>query len=206
MDQQSVWIVTTGAANLASVRAAFARCGRSTRMIAKAEEVSLAQYLVIPGVGSFGAAIGRLNKLGLIEPLRKRIRQGKPTLAICLGLQLLASGSEESPNVPGLGLLNTIAKRIKDNDDVRVPQFGWNNVDPSCKDSLVTSGYAYFANSYLLTECDNSWSPSFTTYGDRFISAIERDCVLACQFHPELSGAWGHELLTRWLKKGAKRC
>lgn len=207
MDQQPVFLVSTGAANLASVQAAFARCGKSTKVVERPDDILLAQYVVLPGVGSFGMASRRLAELGFINPLRERIRSAKPTLAICLGLQLLASGSEEDPDASGLDLLNTTASRINGNgNDVRVPQFGWNKVMPSQTTSLVKPGYAYFANSYVLTEGDESWSPSYAIYGDRFVAAIEYNCVLACQFHPELSGRWGHELLTRWLKKGAKRC
>lgn len=192
-----VVVIRTGTANLASVMAALGRCGARARISADPRDVDEAARLVLPGVGSFGAAMGTLRAGGLVEPLRRRIAAERPTLAICLGLQLLAEGSEESPGVGGLSVIRGCATRLP--ASVRVPQLGWNRVEaePGC--GTLSTGHAYYANSYRLTEPPEGWRVATTEYGGRFVGAMERGAVVACQFHPELSGAWGRGLIERWL-------
>lgn len=204
MAGKSVIIVGTGVANLASVRAALDRSGIASRVSARPDAVAGAAYVVLPGVGSFGAAMEHLRTHRLVEPLRKRIERGRPTLAICLGMQLLAAASEESPGVTGLGVLDTTVRRFSNGR--RIPQFGWNQVTVDRRAKMLSPGFAYFANSYRLAECDPAWVPAWTDYGGPFLAAIERGAVLACQFHPELSGPWGQKLLAAWLQKGATGC
>ncbi len=195
-----VVVIRTGTANLASVMAALGRCGAQARISAEPRDVDEADRLVLPGVGSFGAAMQTLRAGGLVEPLRRRVAAGRPTLAICLGMQLLAEGSEESLGVSGLGVIRGRARRLP--ASVRVPQLGWNAVEaePGC--GTLSSGYAYYANSYRLMEPPQGWRVATTDYGGRFVGAIERGAVVACQFHPELSGAWGRGLIERWLAAG----
>jgi len=162
-----------------------------------ARSVEEAERLVLPGVGSFGAAMTQLRSRGLVEPLAQRIRAGRPTLAICLGLQLLGSGSEESPNVAGLDVFPERATRF--DSCVRVPQLGWNLLTTNSASRLIRPGYAYFANSYRFTRAPVGWRAAWSDHGGRFVAALERGCVLACQFHPELSGVWGVALLRRWV-------
>ncbi len=191
-----VAVVPTRTANLASVRAGLRRAGGEPVEVEDPDAVRRAERLVLPGVGALAAAMTRLGEAGLAEPLAERVREGRPTLAICLGLQILLEGSEESPGVPGLGVVGGVATRFT--GDVRVPQLGWNRVEPEgC--AVLRPGYAYFAHSYRLTAPPSGWSCAWTEHGGRYVSAIERGPVLACQFHPELSGAWGTELLGRWL-------
>jgi imidazole glycerol phosphate synthase glutamine amidotransferase subunit len=141
--------------------------------------------------------MAELGQKGLAEPVRERIRSNRPTLAICLGLQLLAEGSEESPGVGGLRVFSGSAARFTGN--VRVPQLGWNEIVPDAGCRFLERGYAYFANSYRLAEAPSGWSVAWAEHGERFVAAMERGAALACQFHPELSGAWGLRLLQRWL-------
>ena len=195
-----VYVVDTGLANLASVVSAFNRCGTSVKITEQRNDILQAQYVVLPGVGSFGSAMNKLHSKNLIKPLRERFESGEPTLAICLGMQLLAKASEENTNIPGLGIFSTTVKRI--NTAMKIPQFGWNHVESDEQSNLLLSGYAYFANSYVISETVDGWVPAHAQYGGRFVAAMERGTLLACQFHPELSGAWGHQLLMRWLKKG----
>jgi len=198
MAAPEVVVVHTGSANLASVAAALERAGVRPVVSTDAAAIEGADRLVLPGVGAFGAVMARLEALGLLEILARRIRSGRPTLAICLGLQVLARSSEESPGVAGLGVLPVRVARFK--AGTRVPQLGWNRVeaDPGCR--LLSSGAAYFANSYRLVEAPAGWQVAWSDHGGRFVAAIERGAVLACQLHPELSGAWGADLLTRWLE------
>ncbi len=189
-------VVRTGSANLASVLAALRRLGAVPRLSADPDELRCADRLVLPGVGSFGAASTTLRRAGLADALTDRVRAGAPFLAICLGLQLLAEGSDESPDAVGLGVITGRATRLS--GTVRVPQLGWNVVTPATDSNVLEPGYAYYANSYALTLPPDGWRHAMTTHGTPFVAAISRGAQLACQFHPELSGQWGHDLLTRW--------
>jgi imidazole glycerol phosphate synthase glutamine amidotransferase subunit len=153
--------------------------------------------VVLPGVGAFGAAMSRVETLGLRRALCDRIAQGKPTLVVCVGMQLLCRASEESPGAMGLDVLDTTVARF--GADLRVPQLGWNRVEPAPGSRFVEPGWAYFANSYRLDRVPQGWLGATTEYGGGFVSALERGDILACQFHPELSGRWGASLLGRWL-------
>ena len=84
-------------------------------------------------------------------------------------------------------------------ESVRVPQFGWNHVTANTDCRLIASGHAYFANSYRLAERPSGWAVATADHGGTFVAAMERGALLACQFHPELSGAYGHALLSRWI-------
>lgn len=190
-------IIRTGAANLASVCAAFDRCGAPWRITESAQHVAEARAIVLPGVGAFGSVMQRLAAMGLVGAIRDRIKAGRPMLCICLGLQVLFESSDESPGACGLAVL---PGRFAAFEGVRRPQFGWNEVTPDPGCTLLQPGAAYFANSYRLTAAPDGWSAARAEHGGAFIAAIERGPVLACQFHPELSSSWGHALLQRWLE------
>ena len=192
-------VVETGAANTASVFASLRRLNMEPHSTRSADEIEAASHVVLPGVGAFASAMNRISEAGLTEALRKRIEDQKPTLAICLGLQLLCDASEESDGVPGLGVLPVKIRRFT--HDLAVPQLGWNQIEPSRDCSLLSAGWAVFANSYYLDSVPDGWNGAFTEYGERFVSAVERGPVLACQFHPELSGQWGQELLGCWVQQ-----
>ncbi len=195
--QAAVVVVRTGTANTASVLAGLERCGVQPCLSDQPGEVAAAWAVVLPGVGAFAAVMQRLHELDLTTVLRERIAAGRPTLGICLGLQVLAGSSEESPGVAGLGVLPVAVTRF--NGTVRVPQLGWNSVEAEAGCRLLSDGAAYFANSYRLTEVPPGWSGAWSVHGEPFVAALERGSVLACQLHPELSGDWGHDLLRRWL-------
>ncbi len=208
-----VVVVRTGTANLASVLAALQRAGAPARVSDEAADVERAARVVLPGVGAFGSAMAALDERGLREAIRDRIEAGRPLLGICLGMQVLCEGSEESPGVPGLCLVPGVVRRF--GEGVKSPQLGWNRVTPRGAGGLVREGYAYFANSYRLAETPPGWSVATADHGGEFVAAIQRGAgraggVLACQFHPELSGAWGLQLIRRWLdaaaQEGGGRC
>ena len=138
-----------------------------------------------------------IDALGVREPIRERIEAGRPTLVVCVGMQLLCAESEESPGARGLEVIPEKVDRFP--DSVKVPQLGWNRVEPSSA-SVIEPGWAYFANSFRMAQPPNGWAVASTDYGGGFVSALQRGAVLGCQFHPELSGAWGGRLLTRWLE------
>ena len=189
-----VAIVNTGVANTASVAAALRRLGYEPRLARSAKAVVNADALVLPGVGAFGAGMALLREYGLVECLRERIDAGLPTLCICLGMQLLFERSEESPGVEGLAVVPGAITELP--DTVQRPQFGWNMVNPG---AIERGGYAYFANSYRATVAPGGWRASWADHGGPFVAAMERGRVLACQFHPELSGAFGRDAIASWL-------
>ncbi len=197
MSSQTISIVSTGVANVASVLASFRRLGLQPLEVNQPEEIAEAEWLVLPGVGAFAAAMRAITERQLAEPLRERIAAGRPTLAICLGLQLLASSSEESPGVAGLGLWPERIVRLR---SARVPQLGWNQVVAAEGSRYLQTGFAYYANSYCLPTEPEGWTASWTDHDGLLVAAVERGGVLACQFHPELSGAWGERVLQRWLE------
>lgn len=196
MNTKEVVVISTGIANTASIKAAFQRLGYSCWLCSAPEVVSSCARVVLPGVGAFGAGMSYLQNANLIKTLRERIKQNLPTLAICLGLQLLCSESEETPGVAGMGILGRRIKRFSTN--LKVPQLGWNEVLPNSDCKLLQPGFAYFANSYCLQDAPLDFHVATSTYGQPFIAALEKSRILACQFHPELSGKWGLELLERW--------
>ena len=200
MNNQKVGIIRTGVANVASVQAALARLGCEPELIETARDVERLDSVVLPGVGSFAAGMASLNRLDLAQPLRERFAADRPTLAICLGLQLLCAASEESPGVKGLGVIQQEVRALR-GSGLRFPQFGWNTVAAPAGMTYLQDGYAYYANSYGLLDDAFGWQAAVTMYGSRFAAAIERGNCLACQFHPELSGSYGSELLGRWLSK-----
>jgi len=197
-------VVRTGTANLASVLAAMKRLGAPARTSNDPRDVEDADRVILPGVGAFAAAMCCLHDGGLVDPLKRRIDAGRPTLGICLGMQLLFDASDESPGCPGLGLAPGRIRQFT--NEVRIPQMGWNEIvaDPSC--TLLQTGYAYFANSYRATDVPEGWSPAIANHGGPFVAAMERGPILACQFHPELSGQFGLDLIQRWLDLGGTSC
>lgn len=200
MNGKEVAIVQTGVANVASVASALRRLGLRPVFVRETLAVERAALLLLPGVGAFGAGMGALRELGLVEALCERVCAGRPTLAICLGLQLLCEFSEESPGVGGLGVIPMRVSRLG-GSGLRLPQFGWNRVeaDPEC--TVLGDGFAYYANSYALRAAPEGWHAAWSDYGGRFVAGLERGAVVAAQFHPELSGPFGRELLSRWLAR-----
>ncbi|HKA58940.1 MAG TPA: imidazole glycerol phosphate synthase subunit HisF [Gemmatimonadales bacterium] len=192
-------IVNSGIANLASIAGAFQRLGMRPVITNDARVVHNSARIVVPGVGAFGAGMAALGQNGLDDAIRDAVSRDTPLLAICLGMQMLCDASEEAPGVPGLGVIAGTCRRLP--SDVRVPHLGWNQVEADPNARFVTSGFAAFANSYALRERPEGWSSAWATHGVPFIAALERGPILASQFHPELSGAWGAELLERWLDR-----
>ena len=192
-----IHIINTGVANIRSLQAAFDRLEESWQLTTDANEIAEAKQVVLPGVGTFAAATKKLDELKIRQPLTERIQADRATLCICLGMQLLCTNSEESPGAVGLGIVDQSVRRF--GSDVYVPQLGWNNVQPHDENGPLEAGEAYFANSFRLVDPPEGWGYALSEYGGTFTSAFWRGRVLACQFHPELSGEWGQTILKNWI-------
>ena len=192
-------IVRTGLGNTASLVAAFTRLGVETELTTSPDAIRTADRVVLPGVGAFGPAMATLRATGMAEAIAERAAAGRPLLGICLGLQLLATESAESPGVAGLGVLDTAV--VPFGGGVRVPHLGWNRVTPTSRSRFLERGYACFANSFHLDRVPDGTSGAYSDHGGPFVAAVERGSLLGCQFHPELSGPFGAELLQRWVTR-----
>ncbi len=181
----TVAVCDYGAGNLRSVVVAFARLGADVRASDSASDVAAADLAVLPGVGSAASAMDALRARGLDEALRARMSAARPTLGICLGLQLALEESEEDGGVEGLGLLPGRAVRLREG---RVPRIGWAPVEPE--------GEAfYFAHSYAAE------TPAATALSEGVVAAAEVGSFLGVQFHPEKSGGAGARFLERCLSR-----
>jgi len=194
-----VVVVDTGRSNAASLMAALERAGARTYLTVDPAEVRDASFAVLPGVGAFGAVADRLRAMGMDTALRGRVERGLPTLGACLGMQLFFETSEESPGARGIAAIPGAITAY--GPDVRSPQFGWNRV--SLPGPGSEAAFAYFANSFKLDDAPAGWTAAMAFYGAPFVAAVERGPILLCQFHPELSGAWGQALIARWLAVGS---
>ena len=208
---KQVLIVPTGSANIASVMSALRRAGADVKLCTTASEILAAPRVVLPGVGAFGAAVAALTEQGFIEPIRQRLATGKPTLAICLGMQLMLQSSDESSGVAGLGIIPGAVRRFAPGP-WRVPHMGWAKVTtpPAFSETRfpgnVTPGEAYFAHSYYVptsTINPQDWLISTTNYASTAFAAMLQSRkfpgIIFCQFHPELSGPWGAAIFEHWL-------
>ncbi|WP_191057978.1 imidazole glycerol phosphate synthase subunit HisH [Geminicoccus harenae] len=195
---RQVVIVPTGVANIASVRAAWRRLGADPVLADDPATVETASHVMLPGVGAFGPAMRALTEKGLDLALQRRIEADRPTVCICVGHQLLFKSSEESPDVRGLAVIDAHVGRFS--DEVRVPQFGWNQVEAEPDCSLLQDGHAYFANSYRALAAPGC-SVALAEHDGLFVAGLEMGNLLSCQFHPELSGTYGQELLARFLER-----
>jgi imidazole glycerol-phosphate synthase subunit HisH len=204
MTTPEVTIIPTGAANTASVMSALKRAGASPRLAQDTSDILQAERIILPGVGNFGTAMKRLEEEKIIDPLLKKFADGTPILAICLGMQLLFTSSDESPGVAGLSILQ--GNLVGFPSGVLKTHVGWNTVEPSEDARFLRSGDAYFTHSYRLLEHPSVPAVAMTNYQEPFVSAFESGNILACQFHPELSGAWGLDLLRRWLNITEGEC
>ena len=201
-----ITLLDYGAGNVRSVRNAIRKLGYTVRDVASPEDIVTAEKLIFPGVGSFGTVMERLARDGYDHALKERIRLDRPMLGICVALQALFEGSEESPGVPGLGIIPGIVRRFS-TPGLSVPQIGWNGILPK-KESALLSRYngekLYFVHSYHAVIDDRcvDWLLATTCYGLEFVSAVEKGNITAFQFHPEKSGKAGLAILKRFLAKG----
>jgi glutamine amidotransferase len=190
-------IVDYGRGNLGSVEKAFARVGMPAEVTQDPVVVDGAEAVVLPGDGAFHDAMGNLQALGLIEPLRACFDRARPFLGICLGYQLLFSESEEFGQGKGLDVIPGAVRRFP--AGLKVPHMGWNQVehrgDMALFDGIPSGAHFYFVHSYYPETTDPSLRVATCTYGVTFPAAVARGPLFATQFHPEKSQRWGIRML-----------
>ena len=188
------------AGNVRSARRGVESAGADAIVTSDPGEAASADVLVIPGVGHFGTCSRRLRERGLETVVRDFVAEGRPVLGICVGMQLLYGGSEESDE-PGLGLLPGRVVRFPDR--AVVPHMGWDVVDVTRRDGVlagIDGRRLYFAHSYYAVPEDEAHVLARCTYGgERFPCVVREGSVLGTQFHPEKSGAVGARLLADWV-------
>ena len=192
-------IIDYDAGNLKSVEKALQSLGEDVLVTRDRQELLSADKVILPGVGNFGDAMEKLEGFGLVNVIQDVIRQGKPFLGICLGLQLLFERSEEAPGVMGLGILKGEILRIPDGDGLKVPHIGWNSLKLQNQGRLFVGleeePYVYFVHSYYLKAADSQIVKAVTEYGVPIDASVEQGNVYACQFHPEKSSRTGLAIL-----------
>lgn len=202
----SVAVINYGVGNIGSLLNVLKRLGIPAVATADPAEIERAERLILPGVGAFDYAMKHLNDSGLIPVLNQKVLTEKtPILGICLGMQILAEGSEEGAPVPGLGWIKGRVKRFDMPDAykkrLKIPHMGWNDITPQkgLFTGLDPESRFYFVHSYHMCCDDPADVGATTTYGYSFTSAVQRENIIGMQFHPEKSHHYGWELIERFL-------
>ncbi len=196
-------IIDYDAGNIKSVEKAVLKLGAEPLTTRDSEEIRKASHVILPGVGAFGDAMGRLEKYGLIPVIKETAESGKPFLGICLGEQLIFERSEESPGVQGLGILRGEVRKLPDTEGLKVPNIGWNSVELSNNGRLfkgINDGeFFYFVHSYYVSAGDREVVKATIDYGCTVDASVEKGNIFATQFHPEKSSDMGLKLLDNFL-------
>ena len=199
-----IGIIDYDAGNIRSVEKAFAYLGEQTVVSRDPSVLMKADKVVLPGVGSFGDAMGNLHKYGLVPVIHDMVNSGKPLLGICLGLQLLFESSEETPGAEGLGILKGRILKIPPAPSLKIPHMGWNslhlqNYGRIFRD-IPEDTYVYFVHSYYLHAEEPEIVKAVTDYSTEIHASVEKGNVFACQFHPEKSSRYGLKILENFAK------
>ena len=194
-------IVDYDAGNIKSVEKALQFLGQEPVVTRDKETLLQAEKVIVPGVGAFGDAMGKMHQYGLVEVLREIAAKGTPLLGICLGLQLFFESSEETPGVEGLGLLPGKIVRIPDKEGFKIPHMGWNS-NPASRllKGIEEGAYVYFVHSYYLQAENEADVAATTDYVVNIHAAAEHENIFATQFHPEKSGEIGLRILKNFIE------
>ncbi len=199
-----IGIIDYDAGNIKSVEKALIYLGEEPVVSRDPEILKKADKVILPGVGSFGESMANLHRFGLVSVIQDMIKEGKPFLGICLGLQLLFESSEESPGVDGLGILRGKIKKIPPAQGLKIPHMGWNSLELQNNGRLFRGipqdAYVYFVHSYYLEAEEPEIVKAVTRYGTCIHASVEKGNVFACQFHPEKSSRMGLKILENFAK------
>lgn len=203
-------ILNYGVGNLFSLQSSFAAIGEEIVIAASPAALDRADRIVLPGVGAFADAAAKLRASGLAEVLSEQVRQGKPLLGICLGMQLLFERSLEYGEHQGLGLLRGEVRPIAEviPNTLKIPHIGWNALHIEKKTPLLSyvkeGDCVYFVHSFYATGCEDSLVAS-AEYGAPLTAAVAQGNVMGCQFHPEKSGEVGLSILRAFCETEVKK-
>jgi len=197
-------IADYGMGNRRSVEKALEHVGARSTVTADPAEIRAAAAIILPGVGAFPEAMRHLERSGLGEVLVERAAAGVPLLGICLGMQLLFESTTEHEGAPGLGILPGTVTRL---ESPRLPHIGWNLVTFE-RPSTLTEGLGdaaafYHVHSFACRPADPADVVGTSSYGERFVSIVERDNIMASQFHPEKSSRDGLRMLRNFAQLAA---
>ena len=196
-------IIDYDAGNIKSVEKAMEFLGEQCIITRDPEELLNADKVILPGVGAFGDAMGKLNSYNLVPVIKQIVDKGTPFLGICLGLQLLFEDSEEAPGVEGLGILEGSIVRFPEGE-LKVPQIGWNSLklinNGKLFKDIADDSYVYFVHSYYLKAKDPEIVKATSEYMTTVHASVEKDNVFACQFHPEKSSDVGLKILKNFIE------
>jgi imidazole glycerol-phosphate synthase subunit HisH len=205
----NITVVDYGSGNLFNLRRAFAAIGANTKISSSPEDLQKADKILLPGVGAFKTGMSHLQKSGMVSALNEFKASGKQILGICLGMQLLVTQSEENGLHQGLDFIPGNVTRFTPctttENRFKIPQICWNAIEPidsknawdnTILGELKESAYMYFLHSYYVQVTQEEHCLAVTRYGNEiFHSAIQKDNVIGCQFHPERSGKQGLSIL-----------
>ena len=192
-------IIDYDAGNIKSVEKALQLLNQEVVITRDRDTILAADKVILPGVGAFGDAMGKLHQYGLVEVIQEVAAKKTPFLGICLGLQLLFERSDETPGVDGLGILKGEILRIPDQPGLKIPHMGWNSLKFQNNGRLFKGipedSYVYFVHSYYLKAREEGIVTATTEYSTHIHASVEKDNVFACQFHPEKSSKYGLKIL-----------
>jgi glutamine amidotransferase len=195
-------VIDYGAGNLRSVTNAVGRMGYSPEVTSRPGDIVSARVVILPGVGAAADTMASLKALGLIEPLRKFIAEGRPFLGVCIGLQILFDTTEEGGGHDCLGIIPGSVRKLP--PGLKTPHMGWNQVKQRFAhpvfDDIPDEANFYFVHSYHAEPDDRSLVAGETEYGISLCSVIARGNLVATQFHPEKSGELGLKFYDNFLK------
>lgn len=190
-------ILDYGSGNLKSAQRAFATTNHDVEITSDLDVALKADGLVVPGVGAFAACMNGINQISAAEVIHERRKAGKPTLGICIGMQILFSDGLEHGAHKGIGIWQGEVSQL---DAPILPHMGWNTVEITGSSQLfkgIEKESFYFVHSYAVKKSVGT-SQAWTTYGEKFLSAVEDGALCATQFHPEKSGRAGLALIANW--------
>ncbi|MFQ6122274.1 MAG: imidazole glycerol phosphate synthase subunit HisH [Dehalococcoidales bacterium] len=195
-------IVDYGAGNLHSVANAITKLGYQPKITSDTSEVLDAKAVILPGVGAAADTMENLKKLEMVDPIYQLITEGRPFFGVCIGLQILFTGTEEGGWHKCLGVIPGRVRRLP--SGLKVPHMGWNQVKQRLShplfDGIPDEANFYFVHSYYVEPEDKSIIAGETDYGIPICSVIARGNLIATQFHPEKSGEFGLRMYHNFIK------
>lgn len=191
--------------NIHSIQKALELYGARTIVTNNASDIKECKKAVLPGVGAFDDAMRQLKKQGLITAINAHIRDKKPFLGICLGMQLLFEKSQEGQHSKGLGILRGEVKRFKKKKGIKIPHMGWNQLKETGREcpllkNIPQGAFVYFCHSYYPLPEDKEIIAAFCEYGIEFACAVSWDNVYGVQFHPEKSQEAGLRIIKNFVE------